>query len=373
MFAILVNQVKQVMNTGLQVLRKQLSVWTKPPTNSLVVGSLRDLGRTKPQLIAENALLRQQLIVLNRSVKRPHLTNTDRSLLVLLASRVRAWQDAVLLVKPDTLLRWHRQGFRLFWKRKSQSGSRAPRIPADTITLIKEMARNNRLWGVKRIQGELLKLGIKVSKRTIRRYMWQVHPSDPHGQTWATFLRNHAHDIWACDFLQVTDIFFRPLFAFFLTELGSRRILHVGVTRSPTDAWVGQQLREATPFGAAPRYLVRDNDAKYGSHFHAIAVGSGVEVLRTPIRAPRANAVCERLLGSVRREWLDHLVLVSEAHLRRVLSAYVRYFNRSRPHQGINQRVPESEDVTASAINTSGLIVTLPVLGGLHHEYRRAA
>ena len=147
MFAILVNQVKQVMNTGLQVLRKQLSVWTNPPTNSLVVGSLRDLGRTKPQLIAENALLRQQLIVLNRSVKRPHLTNTDRSLLVLLASRVRAWQDAVLLVKPDTLLRWHRQGFRFFWRRKSQSGSRAPRIPADTITLIKEMARNNRLWG----------------------------------------------------------------------------------------------------------------------------------------------------------------------------------------------------------------------------------
>ncbi len=227
--------------------------------------------------------------------------------------------------------------------------------------------------GVKRIQGELLKLGIKVSKRTIRRYIWQGPPSDPHGQAWATFLRNHANVIWACDFLQLTDFCFRPLFTFFITELGSWRIVHVGVTRSPTDAWVGQQLREATPGGAAPRYLVRDNDAKYGPHVHAIAIGSGVEVLRTPIRAPRANAVCERLLGSVRRACLDHLLIVSEVHLWRVLSEYVRYFNRSRPHQGSNQRVPESDDATASTVNVSGLIVTFPVLGSLHHAYRRAA
>ncbi len=161
MFVRLVNRVKQVIHTRVQVLRKQISIRTKPMNISLVRGSLGDLVRTKPQLVAENALLRQQLIVLNRSVKRPCLTNTDRSLLVLLASRVRAWKDALLLVQPDTLLRWHRQGFRWFWRRKSRAGSRAPRIPAETIALIQEMAVGNRLWGVKRIQGELLKLNIR--------------------------------------------------------------------------------------------------------------------------------------------------------------------------------------------------------------------
>jgi transposase InsO family protein len=301
------------------------------------------------------------------------LTDTDRSLLVLLAHRVPAWKNAVLIIQPNTLLRWHRQGFRLFWRRKSRAGARAPRIPVETITLIKEMAVTNHLWGVKRIQGELLKLDIKVSKRTIQRYMRQARPPRPKGQMWATFLRTHAQHIWACDFLQVHDAFFRPLFAFFITELGSRRIVHVGVTRSPTDTWVAQQLREATPFGAAPTYLLRDNDAKYGSHFDAVAIGSGIAMLRTPIRAPRANAICERFLGSVRRECLDHLLIISESHLRRVLIEYVRFFNRSRPHQGINQRVPKATHAAHRSVSATGHIVAVPVLGGLHHEYRRVA
>ena len=156
----------------------------------------------------------------------------------------------MLIVKPETVLRWHRQGFRLFWKQKSKTTTRASRIPAETIALITEMAVNNRLWGVKRIQGELLKLDIKVSKRTIQRYISRARPPQPHGQTWSTFLRNHANDIWACDFLQLHDALFRPLFAFFITELGSRRIVHVGVTRSPSDAWVAQQLR--VPSGWIP-------------------------------------------------------------------------------------------------------------------------
>ena len=300
MFAHLVHQIKQAIHSPMEALRKHFAARTKPTNASRMRASLGDLVRTKPQLIAENALLRQQLIVLNRSVKRLCLTGRDRTLLVLLASRVRAWKDALLIVKPDTLLRWHRQGFRLFWKRKSRAPSRAPRIPAETIALIQEMASNNRLWGVKRVQGELLKLGINVSKRTIGRYIRHVRPLRPHGQSWATFLQNHAREIWACDFLQFHDAFFRPLFAFFITELGSRRIVHVGVTRSPTDDWVAQQLREATPFGETPTFLIRDNDAKYGSHFAAVVTGTGMQVLRTPISAPRANAICERVLGSVR-------------------------------------------------------------------------
>ena len=235
------------------------------------------------------------------------------------------------------------------------------------------MTADNRLWGADRIQGELLKLNINVAKRTIQRYMRQARPPRLPGQTWATFIQNHANDIWACDFLQLHDLFFRPLFAFIITELGSRRIVHVGVTRSPTDAWVAQQLREATPFGQAPEYLVRDNDAKYGSHFEAIATGSGIEVLRTPIKAPRANAICERLLGSMRRECLDHIMIVSEAHLRRVLNEYVRSFNHSRPHQGISQQIPEPHVSAASVSGECATVIAFPVLGGLHHDYRRAA
>jgi transposase InsO family protein len=311
--------------------------------------------------------------VLNRSAKQSRLTREDRVRVGLLASRLQRWNAALLIVKPETVLRWHRQGFRLFWKRKSRTTAHEPKLPAETIALIKAMAGDNRLWGADRIQGELLKLHITVAKRTIQRYMRHARPPRPRGQTWTTFVRTHATDIWAGDFLQVHDLFFRPLFAFVLTELGSRRIVHVGVTRSPTDAWVAQQLREATPFGAAPTYLIRDNDAKYGPHFQAIATGSGIEVLRTPIQAPRANAICERLVGSVRRECLDHVLLISEAHLRRVLREYARYFNRSRPHQGINQRVPDRESSPDISAATAEEIVSFPVLGGLHHEYRRAA
>lgn len=369
----ILNRLQSLVQGGLRRVAQVLSRWTRPSSASLPLRTLADLARSKPQLIAENLLLRQQLVVLNRSVTRPRFTSADRGLVVLLASRLHSWKDALLIVKPETVLRWHRQGLQLFWKPKSRATSRQPKIPLDTITLIKEMAVNNRLWGAERIQGELLKLNIKVAKRTIQRYMRQARPQAPHGQTWATFLRNHAQDIWACDFLQIHDVFFQPLFAFFITELGSRRIVHVNVTRSPSNAWVAQQLREATPFGESPKYLIRDNDAKYGAHFTAVALGSGIEVLRTPIKAPRANAICERLLGSVRRECLNQLMIVSEQHLRRVLKDYVAYFNQSRPHQGIEQRIPAPKEYSVHGSGASGQVIAFPVLGGLHHDYRRAA
>jgi len=185
-------------------------------------------------------------------------------------------------------------------------------------------------------------------------------------------VRNHDGAIWACDFLQIVDLGFRSLFAFVIVELGSRRVVHTGVTRHPTDAWVAQQLREATPFDQRPRFLIRDNDAKYGSAFARVAAGSGIAVLRTPVRAPRANATCERFLGSVRRECLDHVLVLGEGHLRRVLREYAAYFNSARPHQGIGQAIP---DAPRSALSSSPVtpIVAIPVLGGLHHDYRRAA
>ena len=203
--------------------------------------------------------------------------------------------------------------------------------------------------------------------------MRTVRTQEPRGQKWCTFLRTHAANIWACDFLQVTDLFFRPLFAFFIVELKSRRVIHVGMTRSPTDAWVAQQLREATPYGQAPKYLIRDNDSKFGSSFARVAATSGIKILKTPYHTPRANAICERFLGSVRRECLDHLLILQEKQLQRVLRAYVQYFNQARPHQGIGQQIPQRYGEPDHADREDGKILTLPVLGGLHHDYRRSA
>ena len=261
----------------------------------------------------------------------------------------------------------------MYWKRKSKVASRKPKVAAETIALIRQMARENRLWGAERIRGELLKLGLRVCKRTIQKYMRGVRTQQPGGQKWSTFLRNHAANIWACDFLQVTDLFFRPLFAFFIVELKSRRVIHVGVTRSPTDVWVAQQLREATSYGQVPKYLIRDNDSKFGPCFARVAKTSGIKLLKTPVHAPRANAVCERFLRSVRQECLDHLLILHEKQLQRVLNGYVIYFNQARPHQGIGQQIPERLRSVPCAQAVGNEVIAHPVLGGLHHDYRWAA
>jgi len=346
-------------------------LWARPAVGAHATGTGADLVRGRMQLLAENVLLRHQLIVLRRGVKRPATTPADRALLVLLAGRVRAWRHALHIVQPDTLLRWHRAGFRALWRHKSRPGPGRPPLAAETVAQIRRLAVENPLWGAERIRGELLKLGIRVAKRTIQTYLRGAIAPRPRGQAWATFLRNHAGAIWACDFLPVTDLAFRPVFAFCIVALANRLVVHVGVTRHPTDAWVAQQLREATPFDQRPRYLIRDNDGKFGVAFARIAAASSIEILRTPYRAPRANAACERFLGSVRRECLDHILVLGERHLRRVLREYVAYFNGARPHQGLGQAIPApSPWKTRSG---EGPICAVPVLGGLHHTYQRAA
>jgi transposase InsO family protein len=259
------------------------------------------------------------------------------------------------------------------WKRKTTT-SRKARVSAETIALIKQMARENRLWGAERIQGELCKLDIKLAKRTIQKYMGSARPPRPSSQTWSTFLRNHASQIWACDFLPIVDITFRQLYAFFIIELGSRRVVHVGVTRHPTDDWVAQQLREATPFDMHPQYLIRDNDSKFGEEFARVAVGTGISILKTPYRAPKANSFCERFLGSVRRECLDHLFIFGERQLRAVLKEYVAYFNHCRPHQGLDQHIPVPLPLDNPTSSVTGRVVhSIPILHGLHHDYQLAA
>ena len=280
--------IRQCADALYQATNRRLRQWTRPDNHTMFPNVVADLTRSKTELVLENAFLRQQLITLRRQVKRPALTPRDRVLLVLLARKLPSWKHALITVQPDTLLRWHRDLFRWFWKRKSRSRSGGrPHLAQETIALIKQMAQENHSWGAERIRGELLKLGIRVSTNAIREYLKQVRPPGSSKQNWGTFLRNHASQIWACDLLQTYDVLFRIVFVFVIIELGSRRVVHFGVTRHPTDAWIAQQLREATPFGAKPRFLIRDNDRKYGASFDRVA--AGIEVLRTPYKAPKAN------------------------------------------------------------------------------------
>ena len=342
MLATRLHSVRHLGQRLVHSLSRRLLAATAPSATRLIVDTLAGLARSKGALIAENALLRQQRVVLQRGVKRVHCTPMDRALVVLLASRVRAWRQAVLIVQPETLLRWHRQGLRLLWRRTSRAvaPSTTPKVAPETIALIKEMAAANRLWGADRIRGELLKLNIRVVKTTVQRSMRQARPQRGAGQTWATFLRTHAADIWACDVLPVTDLLFRQVYAFFVVDLATRRVVHGDVTRHPSAVWVAQHLREATPFGQHPTSLIRDNDSTFGPAFARVAEDSGSEILRTAYRAPKMNALCERFLGSVRRECLDHLLILGEARLRRALRAYVSSFKTQRPHPGIAQRLP---------------------------------
>ncbi|MCJ7433148.1 MAG: integrase core domain-containing protein [Anaerolineales bacterium] len=353
------------MGKILHWLQERVKHWTKPATSVLIIGILSDLTRSRTDLIVENALLRQQLIVLNRQIKRPRLSNPDRFRLVYLSHLTKFWKQALHIVQPDTLLRWHRELFGMYWRQKSQG---KPKISAETIALIEKMAKENQLWGAERIRGELLKLGIEVSKRTIQRYMPKDRQEHSLSQNWATFLKNQAGNTWACDFTVVNDWLFRQWHVFVVMELKTRRIVHTGVTKYPTDEWTAQQLREATPWGKGPKYLIRDRDKKYATHFSAVA--GSIKEVETPYRTPQANGVCERFMGSLRRECLDHILIHGDRHLERVVKEYTTYFNQERPHQGIDQCIPDHYEVPKSK-PTSGRVTSKAILGGLHHSYSR--
>jgi transposase InsO family protein len=369
MFSAIWNACKSIFNR----VKEAVKHWTKPATATLAVGAASDMTRSRRDLLVENAILRQQLIVLKRSVKRPKFTPGDRTRLTLLARLTNFWQSALHIVQPDTILRWHRDMFRRYWKRKSTPQSREPRIPRETIALIKQMARENPRWGTKKIYGELLKLEIVVDKRTIKKYIKQVRKHSG-GQNWRTFLRNHAHEIWACDFTTIHTLFFKPLYVFVVMEHESRRIVHTAVTTNPTDAWTAQQVREATPWGKRPKYLIHDNDGKFGSQFKGLLRDSGIKAINTPPKAPRANALCERFMGSLERECTDNFLNFHQHHLQRIIATYADYFNKQRPHQGINQHIPERlhEPTPSPNYQLKGKVISTPVLNGLFHSYSYA-
>lgn len=343
------------------------SVRTLAVRARLVGGVARDAVRSRATLCAENALLRQQLIVARRSVKTPRIRGLERSVMASLARLVPEWREAVLLVQPATLLRWHRERFRMHWARRSRAGSQRPRrVTPETVALIQRMARENALWGAERIRGELLKLGIRVAKRTVQRHMRTVRQRGPRGPSWRAWVR--AHRTWAVDFLDVYDWKFRPLSALCMVDVNSRRVVHASGTRAPSACWTARQVRSALRSVDAPDVLVCDHDDRFAAVDVVVASTAETRVVRTAVGVPTMNAIVERFLGSVRRECLDHVLLRDEHHLEALLSEYSVYFNLSRPHQGIGQKVP-----CPRVMVETGPVHGRPVLGGLHRVYERAA
>jgi putative transposase len=334
----------------------------------LLVAFARAVVSSRAELAVENLVLRQQLAVLTRPTrKRPRLRRGDRVFWVLARRRWRRWSHHLVVVRPETVIHWHRQGWRLFWRWRSRSRLGRPRLSAGVRGLIAAMARDNPRWGSERIRGELRKLGIAVSKRSVQRYR-RRGPAHPPRQTWRTFLANHAHGIWAADLCTVQTLTFETLYVLVLIAHGRRELVHVAVTAHPAAAWVWRQVVEATAWGRRPRFLLRDRDAVYGGAFGSRLATLGIEQLLTPVRAPRANAVAERLIGTLRRECLDHLIVLNERHLRAVLAEFAAFYNAARPHRTLGLETPLQAGRPAS-----GPIRARPVLGGLHHTYERAA
>ena len=324
-----------------------------------------DLFKSRSRLEAENLLLRHQLnVALRQAPPRLRLRGGDRAFLVWM---IRLWPnliDAVQVVQPETVLRWHRAGFRAFWRWKSRKRAGRPRIDRGLRDLIRRMSRENPLWGASRIHGELLMLGFEVAQSTVSKYM--TRGRRPPSQSWKTFLRNHADAIAAIDLCVVPTVTFDRLFAFLVVGHGRRQLLWIEVTRHPTAEWLARQITEAFPWASAPAYLVRDNDRAYGHVFTARVRAMGIRDRPITPGSPWQNGIAERLIGTLRRECLDHLVVFGEAHLRRVLSAYAAYYNQTRPHLALQKDAP-----LRRAIQRIGDVAAIPILAGLHHQYVR--
>jgi transposase InsO family protein len=321
--------------------------------------------KSRSRLEAENAALRHQLIFLRRKVHgRLRLTNNDRWFLIQLYRWFPSILQVVTIVQPETLVRWHRAGFRRYWRWKSRLRVGRPQIETALRTLIQQMSIENPLWGAPRIHGELLKLGFDVAQSTVAKYM--VRRRGPPSQGWRTFLRNHAPDIAAMDLFIVPTIGFDLLFALVIVRLDRRDLIWINVTANPTAEWVERQIIEAFPWNEAPRYLIRDRDRIYGAIVTRRLRAMGIRDKPIAPASPWQNGFAERLIGSIRRECVDHIVVWGEAHLRRILRCYAGYYNEVRTHRSLDKDAPVSR-----AVQRTGIIDSRPILGGLHHHYVR--
>ena len=335
------------------------------------LGMLVRFFRVRQSLLLENLALRQQLAVLKRRRRSLCLSPFDKLFWVAVSRFWSGWKQALVVVTPETVIRWHRAGFRLYWKLISRVGTRVGRkpTPKEVRELIFRMVAENPTWGAPRIHGELLMLGFDLCERTISRWMKRA-PRDPEpAKRWLAFLRNHREAIAAMDFFSVPTINFGVLYCFFVISHGRRRILHFNVTKHPTSLWVVQQLRESFPFELAPRFLIFDRDAKYGLEVPVAVRSLKMSPVRTSFESPWQNGIAERWVESCRRDLLDHVIAVNERHLKRLLSEYVRYYHEDRTHLGLRKGTPEYR-IRATA---SGRVLSQDRLGGLHHRYVRAA
>jgi transposase InsO family protein len=340
----------------------------------LIFGVLVRCFRARRDLLLENLALRQQLCALSRRRPQPRFSNGDRLLWVMLRRLWSGWQKALILVQPETVVRWHRAGFKLYWKWISRSRVRVGRRPTskEIRELIFRMVAENSTWGAPRIHGELKMLGFDLSERTVLRWMREA-PRNPQLATrWAAFLSNHRDAIAAMDFFTVPTLTFGVLYCFFVISHERRRILHFHATQHPTGAWVSQQLREAFPYDCAARYLILDRASNFDGDVMEIIKSFGLEPKRTSYKSPWQNGVAERFVGSCRRDLLDHVIVLDEYHLRRLMNSYVRYYHEDRTHLGLAKETPGNRPAEKSAGPTSR-VVSLPRLGGLHHRYHLAA
>jgi len=335
-----------------------------------LLATLMDLLRSRASLQLEVLALRQQLsLVADRDRKRISFHKSERIFWVWL---YRLWSpclQTLKIFKPDTLVRWHRKGFRLYWTCKSRQcqGGR-PAIDPDVRKLIRTMSRNNIGWGAPRIHGELKMLGIQISESTVAKYM--VRHRNPPSQTWRTFLENHVADLVSVDFFTVPTASFRVLYVFVILCHERREIVHFNATYHPSAEWTAQQLVEAFPFDTAPRYLLRDRDSIYGARFRNRVKSLGIEEVLTAPRSPWQNPYVERIIGSIRRECLNHVIILNERHLRRQLKSYSTYYHEARTHLSLDKQSPVPRSIEPPE---QGKVVAIPHVGGLHHEYRRAA
>jgi transposase InsO family protein len=331
----------------------------------LLLHWLASLVKSRRRLEAENLVLRHQVNILRRCAsRRLRLSSADRLTFVWLYRLCPSVADGVTIIRPETVIRWHRQGFRAFWRWKSRSRGGHPAILREIRDLIREMSRANWLWGAPRIHGELLKLGVEVAESTVAKYMVK-RPRRP-GQSWATFLRNHAAGIAATDLFVVPTIGFKLLYCLVVLAHGRRELVHHAVTAHPTAEWVARQMTEAFPWETAPRYVMRDRDAVYGRIVRRRLRALGIRDRPTAPRSPWQNAYVERLIGSVRRECTDHVIVLGETHLRRILSLYAGYYNEARTHLSLAKDAPINR-----SIECFGRIIAEPTVGGLHHRYAR--
>jgi transposase InsO family protein len=335
-----------------------------------VVGLARAAVKSRRNLLLENIALRHQLLVLSRETKRARFNPVDRVFWVWLSLTWNRWTSVLRLVQPDTVVRWHRQGFRLFWRWKSRAGKPGRKCVAPaTVDLIRQMSRANPLWGAPRIHGELVKLGISVAQRTVAKYMVSP-PRRSTSQTWTSFLRNHLGQTVSVDFFIVPTLRFGVLYVFLVLSHTRREVLHFNIMDAPSACWISQQLREAFPFTSPPKYLLRDRDCIYGLEFQHVAQTLELKQLRIAPRSPWQSPYVERLIGSVRRECLDHVIVLSRSHLHDLLKKYFAYYHHWRTHLGLDKDAPQARKVQWPE---EGKIVAFPEVGGLHHRYERRA